>query len=525
MNKEILINAGVGELRVAIVEDGRLQELFFERSVGNNDGTTRRRGCVQSLIGNIILGRVQRVLPGMQAAFVDIGLDRAGFLGAREARCLADLHELETLAASAESQAHTSAAEGFAAEERAPRIGDCVREGEDIVVQVVKDPIGEKGARLSANISMPGRLLVLIPNNKGLALSRRIEDEAERDRLMRLCEEMLSEGNDHLANGAGYIVRSAAIGAELVELREDAERLAEAWSSVTERRKSARVPAVLHQELEPIERVMRDEVDAETVRVIIDDVSALAAARAYCRRAMPETEDRLELFRGPGLIFDLYDIEDEIDRLTSTRVPLVSGGWITIECTEALTAIDVNSGSYTEAGGLEETSLRVNLEAAEEIGRQLRLRGIGGLIVIDFIHVSEKANAETLMDALEDSLARDRTPAQVLPMSDFGLVEVTRKRVRDPLMRMMTEGCRPCRSRGRIRSSESMVFEILRRIEREAQHAPGRMITVRASPEVVHWYQSHEPELREALARRNLPRFVFEARLEYAREGFDVAIA
>ncbi|HTT84309.1 MAG TPA: Rne/Rng family ribonuclease [Rhizomicrobium sp.] len=523
MNKEILINAGVGELRVAIVEDRRLQELFFECSIGTDDGTTRRRGAGPSLIGNIVLGRVQRVLPGMQAAFVDIGLDRAGFLGAREARCLADLHEPQTLAASAETPAPVPAAEDFAAAERAPRIGDCVHEGEEIVVQIVKDPIGEKGARLSASISLPGRLLVLIANQKGIALSRRIEDEAERERLMRLCEEMVAEGNDRLAGGAGYIVRSAAIGAELPELRDDAERLAEAWRAVLARRKAASPPALLHQELTPIERVMRDEVDAETMRVIIDDAAALAAARAYCRRAMPEAESRLELFEGPGLIFDRHDVEGEIDQLATARVPLASGGWITIECTEALTAIDVNSGSYTEAGGLEETSLRVNLEAAEEIGRQLRLRGIGGLIVIDFIHVSEPANAEKLMAALGESLARDRTPAQILPMSEFGLVEVTRKRVRDPVMRMITECCRPCRGRGRVRSFESVAFEIFRRIEREAQHAPGRPMIVRASPEIVHWYQSHEPELREAMARRRLPRLVFEARPEFAREGFDVA--
>jgi ribonuclease G len=521
MNKEILINAGVGELRVAIVEDGRLQELFFERSIGTNDGTTRRRAAGQSLIGNIVLGRVQRVLPGMQAAFVDIGLDRAGFLGAREARCLADLPEMESLSA-ANGHAHSSNGEGFAGEERTPRIGDCVHEGEDIVVQVVKDPIGEKGARLSANVSMPGRLLVLIPNHKGIALSRRIEDDGERERLTQLCVEMVAEGNGRLAAGAGYIVRSAAIGAELAELRDDAERLTEVWGAVAGRRGLARAPAVLHQELEPIERVMRDEVDADTTRVIIDDVTALSAARAYCRRAMSEMENRLELFEGPGLVFDLHDVEGEIEQLAATRVPLASGGWITIECTEALTAIDVNSGSYTEACGLEETSLRVNLEAAEEIGRQLRLRGVGGLIVIDFIHVSDKANVERLRAALEESLARDRTPTQVLPMSEFGLVEVTRKRVRDPLMRMMTENCRPCRGRGRIRSSESMVFEIFRRVEREAQHAPGRAMTVRASPEVVHWYLSHEPELREAIGRRRLPRISFEARPEFAREGFDV---
>ncbi|HEY3637365.1 MAG TPA: Rne/Rng family ribonuclease [Rhizomicrobium sp.] len=520
MNKEILINAGVGELRVAIMEDGCLHELFFEHTFAGNDGAARKRahGAGPSLIGNIVLGRVQRVLPGMQAAFVDIGLDRAGFLGAREARCLADLAEIAPLS----PDPHIPAAETPICEERAPRIGDCVHEGEDIVVQVVKDPIGEKGARLSANISLPGRLLVLIPNQTGIALSRRIDDKAERERLTTLCMEMMADGNGRLAPNTGYIVRSAAIGAELAELRDDAERLAETWLSVSARRKGASVPAILHQELEPIERVMRDEVDAETARIIIDDVTALSAARAYCRRAMPDAESRLELFQGPGLIFDLHDIEGEIERLASTRVPLLSGGWITIECTEALTAIDVNSGSYTEAGGLEETSLRVNLEAAEEIGRQLRLRGIGGLIVIDFIHIGDPANAEKLMAALGESLARDRTPVQVLPMSEFGLVEVTRKRVRDPLIRMMTECCRPCRARGRIRSCESVAFEILRRIEREAQHSPGRPMTVRASPDVVHWFQQHEAELRDAFARRNLPRFGFEARPEFAREGFDV---
>src|SRR5436305_5636811 len=225
MNKEVLINAGAGEVRVAIVEDGRLQELFLERLIGLDDESPRRRGggrSGHSLIGNIVLGRVQRVLPGMQAAFVDIGLAGAGFLGAREARCLADLPGFE--------------------DDRAPKISDCVREGEDIVVQVVKDPIGDKGARLSANVTIPGRLLVLVPNQAGIALSRRIEDEAERARLTALGEAMIAEGNGALAQGAGYIVRSAGIGAQLSDFREDAERLAEAWLPVMEKRKAARAP-------------------------------------------------------------------------------------------------------------------------------------------------------------------------------------------------------------------------------------------------------------------------------------------
>jgi ribonuclease G len=393
------------------------------------------------------------------------------------------------------------------------------------VVQVVKDPIGDKGARLSANITIPGRLVVLVPNQHGVALSRRIDGEAERGRLIALCQQMMAEDQGRLASGAGYIVRSAAIGAELADLREDAERLADTWAPVVEKRAHAQAPALLHLDLDPIERIMRDEVDAATTRVMVDDVEAMAAARAYCRRAMPEAEERLELFEGPGLLFDSCDLEDEIERLLSPRVPLASGGWITIEGTEALTAIDVNSGSFTESTGLEETSLRVNLEAAEEIGRQLRLRGIGGLIVIDFIHVSETANIERILDRLAQSLARDRTPTQISPMSEFGLVEITRKRTRDPLARMMTESCRACRGRGRARSCESVAMEILRRVEREALQVPGHPIHIRAAPEVIYWIDSQGSELRAALARRRAPRVVFEPRGEFTREGFDVAAA
>src|ERR1700722_4175363 len=261
MNKEILINAGAGEIRVALVEDGKLQELFLERLIGHDDGPLKknrnggRHG--HSLIGNIILGRVQRVLPGMQGAFVDVGLDRAGFLGAREARCLADLPGFD--------------------DDRAPKIGDCVHEGEEILVQVVKDPIGEKGARLSANVTIPGRLLVLVPNQPGIALSRRIDDETERARLNEVGEQMLAEANGALLPNAGYIVRSAAIGASLCEFKEDAERLAEAWRPVMTRRQCVTAPATLHHDLDTVERTLRDEVDAQTARIIIDDREAFAA--------------------------------------------------------------------------------------------------------------------------------------------------------------------------------------------------------------------------------------------------------
>ncbi len=505
MQKDVLINAGAGEIRVAVVEDGRLQDLMLERTIGLDDNP-RRKGdgrTGHSQVGNIVLGRVQRVLPGMQAAFVDIGLERAGFLGAREARCLADLPGYD--------------------EERMPKITECVHEGEEILVQVVKDPIGDKGARLSANITIPGRLAVLVPNTPGVALSRRIEDEGERARMLALGERMIAESGDRLVPGAGYILRTAASDSTLIDLKEDAERLADAWRPVLAKRQVARAPATLYHDLDPVERTMRDMVRSTTARVVIDDAPAAEAARAYCRRAMPEAESKVELFAGPGALFDAYDIEEEIARLTVPKVPLPSGGWITVEGTEALTAVDVNSGSFTASTGLEETSLKVNLEAADEIGRQVRLRGIGGLIVVDFIHLAEPANIERVLDTLAESLSKDHTPTQISPMSEFGLVEITRKRIRDPLVKLMSECCRSCSGQGRKRTRESVALEIIRGVERAAAAAPRKAVAVRAAAEVVRWLDDHGEEVRAALARRGAARVAFEVNEAFAREGFDVS--
>jgi ribonuclease G len=267
---------------------------------------------------------------------------------------------------------------------------------------------------------------------------------------------------------------------------------------------------------------MRDTVRNETTRVLIDDATAFEAARAYCRRAMPEAEHKVELFTGPGSLFDAYNLEDEIDRLFDPKVPLASGGWITIEGTEALTAVDVNSGSFTASTGLEETSLRVNLEAADEIGRQVRLRGVGGLIVVDFIHMGDSANVERVLQTLAESLSKDHTPTQISPMSEFGLVEITRKRVRDPLFKLMSECCRSCSGHGRKRTRDSVALEVLRSVERTAAAAPGRPILVRACGEVIRWLDEHEQEVRTALARRGAARVSFEVNDAFAREGFDV---
>lgn len=495
MASEVLINVGPAETRVAFVDEARLSELFIERTA--EAGREGRHG--HRLLGNIMLGRVQRVLPGMQAAFVDLGLEKAGFLAAREARCLADLP-------------------GFMDQ---PCISKCVREGEQVVVQIIKDPIGDKGARLSANVTIPGRLVVLVPNQSGVALSRRIEDEGERKRLTDLLTD-IAANDPRAAAGAGYIVRTAALSASRDDIASDIARLGDEWRTIQARRNMVKVPATIYHDLDPVERTMRDGVDDETQRILIDNAEAVAQARAYATRTMPSAVDKIQLFNGPGELFDQHNIEGEIETLLQPRVRLPSGGWITLETTEALTSIDVNSGSYTEATGLEQTSLKTNLEAAAEIGRQLRLRGIGGLIVIDFIHLNEPENIAQVLTVLAESVSKDRTPTQILPMSEFGLVQMTRKRVREPLSKLFSEICDPCHGHGRIKTVVTVAAELLRRVAREAKARPGTKLVAYAAPEVIRWIEAQGDDLKQTLRRHAGAGLRFEARTNFARAQFDV---
>jgi ribonuclease G len=497
MSQEILINVGAAEIRIAVVEDGKLQALTCERTLGADGEATAGR------VGDIVLGRVAKVLPAIQAAFIDIGHERAGFLGAREARCLAGPHD--------------------ATSEHEPPIGELVREGDEVLVQIVKDPIGDKGARLSASVTIPGRLCVLAPYQPGIALSRRIEDEAERARLLALGEALIGQADGELVAGAGYIFRTAAVGAALDELREDAVRLAHDWRAILAARRKAKPPALLHRDLDPIARVLRDMVRDDTARILIDDAEAAEAARAFCRRMLPEAEARIALFAGPGALFDLHDLETDIDGLMHPRVPLSCGGWITVEGTEALTAVDVNSGSFTEASGLEDTGLTVNLQAARELGRQLRLRGIGGLIVVDFMHMKEEAHVDRVLEALTQSLSSDGTPVTVSRPSPLGLVEITRKRVREPLSSLVSESCAACAGQGMVRRPDAVAMDVLRRIEAGARAAPGRPIRVRAAPEIIRWIEGQGEGLRAALARKGAANVELEADETCSRERFDVA--
>ncbi|MDE1172662.1 MAG: Rne/Rng family ribonuclease [Parvibaculaceae bacterium] len=502
MTEEVLINVGPGETRVAVVQDGRPVEVVLERTM--EDEFQQKSGRAgHSIIGNIFLGRVQRVLPGMQAAFVDVGLERAGFLGAREARCLCELTGLD---------------EGVL-----PPISACVREGEAILAQVVKDPISDKGARLSANVTLAGRLLVLVPNQSGVVLSRRIEDEAERERLLGVVGEMAEKLAAMGVTGepAGYIVRTAAIGATYEELAADARALAAEWAHVREVERRSRPPSLVFHDLDPVARTLRDHVGMETARVLIDDAEAFAEAQRYCRQTMPQLIERLHLFNGPGELFSLYDVEGQIENALEARVELDSGGWITIEATEALTAIDVNSGKYTASTGLEDTSVRINLEAVEEIIHQVRLRGTGGLIVIDFIHMNDPANNEKVIEALNRGFERDRVPTQISGMSEFGIVQMTRKRVREPLDKLLTEAAYP-RGRPRRKTCATVANDLLRRVVREAQLSPGRPITARAATEVVDWLERGNPNLLERLRRRVAGPVTLVAGSGFGREQLDV---
>lgn len=464
MSTEILVNAGLTETRIALLRDGRVAELIYDRAL-ESDAAARH----DTLVGNIYLGRVQRVTPGVNAAFVDIGLPRAGFLAAREAQVSGD-------------------------RQGQPRgIAESVRDGQILMVQVLKDPIGGKGSRLTLDIALPGRLLVLTPAQTNASLSRRIEDAAERARLLDLAEEIAGR------LGMGVIVRTAAFGASAAELSADAEALREVWSGIEARAREAQPPACLFVDLDPISRALRDHADATTGRIVLDGQTAYAQARHYAQAHAPFLLDRIALFSGD--LFEAEGVEGEIERALASRVGLPSGGWIMIQTTEALTAVDVNSGRFAQGGGIAETSLRTNLEAAEETARQLRLRGIGGIVVIDFIHMDAPDPVAEVLEVLRRGFAGDRARNEIAPLSPFGLVALTRKRVRESLPQRLTAPCPTCDGRGRVSTPAARSGALLRRIEREACMKPGHAVHATADPSVVAWIEA-QPDVLDRLAHR-----------------------
>lgn len=465
MSNELLINATPGEIRAAVVSNGMLTELFIERS------------SRESLVGNIYHARVERVLPGMDAAFIDIGIGRSGFMGLEGARL-----------------------EGGRGDEGG--ISDFLTEGQLVTVQVTKDAIGRKGAHLTRRLALPGRFLVYTPSQTRVAVSRQI-DEDEKSRLAGIVERLAGAEE-------GFIVRTAAAGAKDAELGDDAKYLRALWLDIESRRDQSQGPGLLRAELDPLLRLFRDHVnnDIETIR--LDTPGSLAAAREFCARYIPDLEPRLQLHDDREAIFELHDVEGEIDRACGVRLSLASGAVIVVETTEALTAIDVNSASYTGRSHLEDTAFATNMEAAAEVVRQIRLRNIGGLIVIDFIHMIDDARWAEVVGALEAGFAGDRNHTRVMGRTAANLVEITRRRRRESLAEMTTESCACCAGLGRIVTAETVAFNTMRALGREARAAAPGSLVVTACDDVIDVLEEDASrafgELTASLGRRVLLR-------------------
>ncbi len=490
-NAEILINITARETRAALVEGGVLQELFLERA--------SRLG----IAGNVYKGRVSRVLPGMQAAFIDVGLERTAFLHASDI---------------ARPAHHEQAAEGFVGPDT-ENIRSLVSEGEEILVQVLKDPIGTKGARLTTFISLPSRFLVYMPKGGGIGVSSRIEDEAERQRLREAVSQFAEP-----EQGGGYIVRTVAEGVGVEALRADMLFLRRLWEVV--RSKGAQLPAgrLVHEDLPLPARLLRDLLRHGVERVSVDSAAAHGQMLEFANTFMPDQADRITLFSQPRPIFDLHNIEEEVERALDRKVPLKSGGYLMIDQTEALTTIDVNTGAYVGHRTQEETIFRTNLEAAVAIARQLRLRNLGGIIIVDFIDMEESDHRQQVLQALEKALAADYAKTHVSSVSPLGLVEMTRKRTRESLEHLLCEPCPTCTGRGFVKSVETVCHEIFRELLRQSRQFDCKQLMVLAHQDVTESLLDEESaslgELEVLIGRP----IRLQSEAQYAVDQYDVVL-
>jgi ribonuclease G len=499
MSIEILVNAAPRETRAALLENGALQELFIERA--------SRRG----LVSNIYKGRVSRVLPGMQAAFLEIGLARTAFL-----------HVADILAPPPDPG--NDAQEQRDSTQQAD-IRTLVREGDELLVQVVKDPLGTKGARLSTHVSLPSRYLVFMPRGARVGVSARIESEAERNRLRELVTTLGAHNGHNGGPQGGYIVRTAALGAPLEALHADMTYLHRLWTHVRERAASTPAGNLVHEDLPLSVRVLRDELKPEVRRVLVDSPAEFARMQEFTRSFMPDYQDRVELHQASRPIFDLHGVEEEINRALDARVPLKSGGYIVIQQTEAMTTVDVNTGGYVGHRNLEETIFRTNLEAAVTIARQLRVRNLGGIIVLDFIDMQEPDHRQALLEALQAALSTDRAQTHIASVSPLGLVEMTRKRTRESLEHLLCAPCPQCQGRGFVRTPETVSHEIFRELMRQSRQFHSEELVVLAHQDVVSWLQDEEaPVLAELETQLGRP-IRLQAEPLYGIDQYDVVLA
>lgn len=485
---ELLINVTPSETRVALVENGVLQEVHIEREA--------KRG----IVGNIYKGVVSRVLPGMQAAFVDIGLGKAAFLHASDivphTECVADVEQ-----------------EHF----QAGNIAELVREGQQIVVQVVKDPLGTKGARLTTDITLPSRYLVFMPGASHVGVSQRIDSEEAKERLKEFVAKFIDESG-------GYIVRTAAEHASEIELEQDTAFLRRLWAKIQKRWQGDPALSMIYEDLRLAFRVLRDYVGTGIDRIRVDSRQTYEQLQSFLDDFVPTLSGALEYYPGERPIFDLYDVETEIQRALERKVELKSGGYLIIDQTEAMTTIDINTGGFVGHRNLEETIFNTNLEATQAIARQLRLRNLGGIIIIDFIDMVQDDHKERVMQSLEAALARDNAKTKISGFSGLGLVEMTRKRTRESLEHVLCDSCPSCAGRGTVKTVETVCFEVLREILRVNRAYDADMFVVYAAPAVADALSGDESHSLAELEVFIGKQVKVQAEIMYGQEKFDVVM-
>ncbi|MBI4126632.1 MAG: Rne/Rng family ribonuclease [Deltaproteobacteria bacterium] len=495
MANELIINVTLGETRVARLDNGVVADLFIERA--------RDAGVV----GNIYKGRVCRVLPGMQAAFIELGLERTAFLHASDV--VKDLSSLEEGEEDAPPKKSSRRSAG-------PRsIEHMLKEGSEILVQVEKEPMGTKGARITSHVSLPGRYLVYMPTVDHVGASRRIEDASERARLKDLIRKL------HKGEG-GFIVRTASAGVTEKEIATDIEYLTKSWQEIEKLSRSSKAPALVRPELSVVERVVRDQFTPDVDRLVVDSAPAYERIQTFIRDFMPDERRTVEHYEGSEPIFDAFGIEIEMTRALGQKVWLKSGGYIIIEQTEALTAVDVNTGRFVGRRDVDDTILKTNLEAVKEIVYQLKLRHIGGLIILDFIDMERADHRTKVYNALKEALKADRARTTITKISEFGLVEMTRKRTREDLRRQLTNPCHYCEGRGYLKSPTTVCYEIFRDILREVRSLPEKQIIVSCHPTVANVLYDEERTFLEVLEKQINRRITIKSLNDYHLEQFDV---
>ena len=505
MTSELIVNVTASETRVALLENGVLAELHIERESD------------KGIAGNIYKGRVQRVLPGMQAAFVEIGLARSAFLYVDDV--YTSTREYNAMFPSfKDGEEYADSGDGTAEPEKrapSPPIEDMLSDGREIMVQVIKEPLGTKGARISTHISLPGRYLVYLPTIAHISISRRITDEPERSRLKEIVQRIKPADS-------GFIIRTASEGASEEELASDIDFLIKLWGNIQNRMQTAPVATMLHEDLSIALRAIRDLYSKNVRKLVVDCPETYASIIRFIETFMPQLKYSVELHEGDKPIFDKYGFEVEISRALGKNIWLKSGGYIVIEETEALVAIDVNTGRYVGKGNQNDTILKTNLEAVKEIAYQIRLRNLGGIIILDFFDMERKADREAVLNALQEALKKDRAKTNVANISELGLVQMTRKRVRENLSGHLCDPCPYCEGRGRIKAIPAIAYEILRTIRKEARSPLTTAITAAVHPDIAAFLYDEERSAIEDLEKKMQKKINIKADPAFHHEKYTI---